>query len=1068
MVVGLVSVPTGAFAEIEQAPEAPTSPGSTFAGAVAEMPDGEPRLWYVVNSQNDAPAYLAEIDPLTTELVETYDLPSDVAGSWGVDVADDGTVYLGSHVGGLLFRLPYGAQEVEEIGQPRADTSFLWRVSVADNGHVVTGTFEGFGRDGGTTPPAHLVAWDPENEQWNDYGTFGEQYTYVRSVETVGNTAYVGLGPEAALFTVDLSTGESDEIELPAEVADCSFTYDMSWSGQELFVHFRCPDPRDVGYRLDVETKTWLGPIANYRGQDVTRTLPDGSVFMVAGGRLQQFDGETLESTGIAASYSVGLDWIEDPETGEAVVVGGTQGGGVLIYNPTLGSGYRTYPSPDPTPVVIPRIQDHGGIPLRATTVSAAAYGRAADGSPRLWYAPTGDPAYLAEVDPMSREIINTYPMPGTIGSWGVATAPDGSVYVTSYVGGQMWRLPPGGEELQSLGRPLPTTSFLWRADVDDSGRVYTGTFEGYASGSDRAAHLTAWDPESEQWHDYGSFGEEYQYVRTVSVVGKTAYVGLGSQAAMFEVDLESGTKTEISLPEGITNCSFVRETDEAAGLLFVRIAKCDEVDSAGFVYDPETGEWIDEIPEYYGQDVFQAERDGHVYLAAAGELNAYDVSAGTLTTTNFQLSSGRGIGATDQGLLFGADVDGSVWHYDPATGDGTRSQPDGLEGTPVKTRRIATGPDGRIYATGYFSGGLASFDTESDAWEFNSWRHQGEQMVTHDGLLYIGVYPGAEIYSFNPFEEFGKGNPEPVFSLDGQDRPIAMASAGEYLAVGTVAEYGQLDGMVALYNPDTEEIHEFREIVGEQSISALAYRDGVLYGGTSDRGGGGTTPTNSQAQIFAIDVETKKVLWIKDAPEAHKQVSALTVDDDGYLWGVTVGTVFRADAESGEIVRAVEYFPENWPDRASTYSRLGSIYIDDADGHVYASTSGNALRIDPQTWENTAPPLVQGLTVVQHPSGAAYWHVDQELFEGRWRPNDDAELLQFLVTNYADSGVMPETLERRARQHLEVSLKLIEREKMRAAEKVLDRLISVIDEVDFNVAHEARMIDVANRLTSS
>jgi hypothetical protein len=65
-----------------------------------------------------------------------------------------------------------------------------------------------------------------------------------------------------------------------------------------------------------------------------------------------------------------------------------------------------------------------------------------ADGAYRTWVVVSGtttenDLAYLAQVDPFTGRMLNSYPMTTAGGAWGVAVSPDGAyVYAMTYVRG--------------------------------------------------------------------------------------------------------------------------------------------------------------------------------------------------------------------------------------------------------------------------------------------------------------------------------------------------------------------------------------------------------------------------------------------------------------------------------------------------------------------------------------------------------------------------------------------------------------------------------------------------------
>jgi hypothetical protein len=72
-------------------------------------------------------------------------------------------------------------------------------------------------------------------------------------------------------------------------------------------------------------------------------------------------------------------------------------------------------------------------------------------------------------------------------------------------------------------------------------------------------------------------------------------------------------------------------------------------------------------------------------------------------------------------------------------------------------------------------------------------------------------------------------------------ERPWTLISAGDYVAIGTSPKNSQTDG------------------AGAGAITSLAYRDGILYGGSMNCC---TAATPSDGKLFALDVTTGAKLW--------------------------------------------------------------------------------------------------------------------------------------------------------------------------------------------------------------
>ncbi|MFW6598577.1 hypothetical protein ACQBAU_08500 [Propionibacteriaceae bacterium Y2011] len=433
-------------------------------------------------------------------------------------------------------------------------------------------------------------------------------------------------------------------------------------------------------------------------------------------------------------------------------------------------------------------VTDHGTIPLTATTVAGAATGTMPDGSARTWAVVSGKPAYLAEIDPMSGDVLATHPLPGASGAWGVEIADDGNVWVASYGNGDLFLLPWGGTEVVNAGQPHPDASFLWQVDTDADGMAYTGSFLGFADGSTLPpATLAAYDPATGQWRDYGSFGADHTYIRATAVLGDTVYVGTGAVGAMFAVDIATGAKTEIPLPADLHDCTFVYEISTSGTDLWVRFQCPDQ--NGGYVYDTLTQAWVQGRFPHMGDQRVGRDGAGNTWFTGEGnqlfrssperEVTAYDTTLGT-----------KGIGVIE---VDGAEHVVGMYNnvldrYDIATGETTKLTLD-LPGTPTTPRSSVLGPDARIHFGGYFSGGLASFDPTNQEWQFQARLGQTEGFATVGDTLYAGRYPGARIDRIDLTEPLGEDNPTTVLNLDsaGQDRPFALVDADGLLAVGTV-----------------------------------------------------------------------------------------------------------------------------------------------------------------------------------------------------------------------------------------------------------------------------------------
>lgn len=597
------------------------------------------------------------------------------------------------------------------------------------------------------------------------------------------------------------------------------------------------------------------------------------------------------------------------------------------------------------------------GTPLQDVLLIGGVVAPGPGGRTVLWSASSGAPAHLNAVDPNTGEVLARYPLTGSGGSWAVTSAPDGSVYVGTYGSAKLFRWTEAGG-LTDLGRPFGA-DFVWDVATDENSVVYGGTSSG--------GSLFSYDPATGQFRDYGQLDPERLYVRSVDTHGDTIYAGTENPGLVYAVDKNTGERTALPLPEDLTDHdkSWAYDVDVVGDHLYVRFGEA--FPAPLHVWDITAGRWVDRIENVHGLEPSPADTGGEVYLIRSNELVRYDPATGELTETGVpftgRVANTRGIGwaELDDPDYPGQSLVGLLWRgqmfrYNPETG-ASSFLPTAVQGEPIDITTLSEGPDGRVYTGGFLNGGFAAVNPDSGAIEeFNTFS-QSEGMLNHNGTLYVGAYPDARVYAYDPAlpwhspeysphpEPGHADNPKRLFDFKAQRqiRPRALTGAGDLVAVGTLAVLGELAGVLALYDPATGElVTSERGVVTDQGIEALAYRDGVLYGGTTIYSGhSATPPTQTEAKVFAWSVAEGRKLWEFVPAPGKPTIPALSFDDQGRLWGVAGQEVFAVDVDTAEVTVRHSY--------GSSTSSAGSLEYNPVDGLLYGSLAGRTLfSLDP------------------------------------------------------------------------------------------------------------------------
>jgi hypothetical protein len=205
-------------------------------------------------------------------------------------------------------------------------------------------------------------------------------------------------------------------------------------------------------------------------------------------------------------------------------------------------------------------------------------------------------------------------------------------------------------------------------------------------------------------------------------------------------------------------------------------------------------------------------------------------------------------------------------------------------------------------------------------------------------------------------------------------------------VALGTVPEYGRLGGGLFLYDPERDELEAYPNLIREQSIVCLLYRDGVLYGGTSVWGGLGVSPTQTEAFVFAWDVERRALKWQTAPVPGERAVTSLAFGPDGMLWGMTAGKLFRLNPSDGATSGTYEMMKVDW--NAFTHMWRNAFLRWREDGRLYGTAMNRFFRFDPASgaFEVLADDVI---LLADDPRGRFYFANETELY--RYDFNDDS-----------------------------------------------------------------------------
>ncbi|MCR4411930.1 MAG: DUF4394 domain-containing protein [Thermoguttaceae bacterium] len=516
---------------------------------------------------------------------------------------------------------------------------------------------------------------------------------------------------------------------------------------------------------------------------------------------------------------------------------------------------------------------------------------------------------FLLVVDPESGKSQQYY-SPQDSGGWATVLGPDRKVYIGTFGQGLLLRFDPARPEagIQVVGRPAKSETYIWQLVVGKDGRLYGCTYP--------QAKLVAYDPAADRMEDLGRMSPTEMYARSLAAgADGRVYVGVGfvkDDLVMYD----PATREHRSIiPKDWAEVTGVHVEQGARGKVYAQISHRDPKSGRAVSRWYEASEGKLAPAEHRDTPVPQL-RDGRVLAdlevgSEKGRLVLRGPAPQEIRRVDFQYrGEGCGIfvvGTGPQGCIYGSTaMPLEVFRYDPRAG---------------KSEHLGNMPGGEVYS-----------------------------MLEYEGKLYLCYYGGSVMNLYDPkgpawnWGDSPGSNPRTFGPLgDGHLRPRAMIFGPDRrIYIGSIPPYGQLGGAMAVWDPRQNRVVEnYRHLVRNQSIVSLAYepQSGLIFGGSGNYGGGGTTPSETQAVFFAFDPRSKtKVFETALVPGAQTYPAMLATG--GHVFVAVGSTLYEFDPSTRSVVRKADL------PGAQVEIAIGL----HTDGQLYGLCSAGIYTVNPTT----------------------------------------------------------------------------------------------------------------------
>ena len=593
------------------------------------------------------------------------------------------------------------------------------------------------------------------------------------------------------------------------------------------------------------------------------------------------------------------------------------------------------------------------GPQVSAAAIQGSVFARDDKGREMAYTVVRGEPAHLLGYDIQTNKLVVDLPLEKTDGVWDLAVSSDGWLYVPS-ASGYLFKHRPGTQQIQNLGYTLQGETYLWDLAPGKDGEIFGATYPG--------CRVFRYHP-NDGFSDVGRgpLVEGEKYVRSLVYHEKTGkiYAGVGSHAHLVELDPKTGKKNEF-LPAMYKDHEFVYNMSLMPGMkggdrLLALITSGSE--NKSLVINLKTKKVEQVLGALDVRSASLSPDKKWVYYTSKGKLYTVELAKPAEAAKEVMAASGAITMAWGKDNELSMITSGrEVVKYYPATGKSTTTKLDVPE-QPIAIQSILAGPDGRIWSGGYVAGGHGVFDPASGKKDTFKGLHQTEGMAVQGSRIYFGVYPHGRLYVYDSQKpwDMAQKNPRLIEQVEGQSRPFAIANADLKGTVffGMVPEYGLLGGSLLEYDPVTDQLTDYKDVVQDQSIVALCHADNMIYGGTSVWGGIGAHPKEAEGKLFVWDAAAgKKVMETVPVPGA-KAVTCLKMGLDGNLWGVAGGTLFTYSVKDNKVVSKHQLYPIS-QERANNFVWRDAFLVMHPNDLVYGTANDELFVVNPATMEVT------------------------------------------------------------------------------------------------------------------
>ena len=284
-------------------------------------------------------------------------------------------------------------------------------------------------------------------------------------------------------------------------------------------------------------------------------------------------------------------------------------------------------------------------------------------------------------------------------------------------------------------------------------------------------------------------------------------------------------------------------------------------------------------------------------------------------------------------------------------------------------TMGVAKSPDGKLSGGTSFPMRFFSYDPKTDKWVNLSAYGQYNALASYGKYFYFGSYPQGALLEWNTSKPWVGGRRRELINPE-QANPAIIGSSvllthrphrilpypdGNTVIMSGTPEYGYTGGGLLFWDrkKKSQIVEQDTAIILDQStMSMIALPKGKFLGGTTTSPGTGGERKAKEAELYTMDVSTKKVEWHQPLIPGVQSYSDMCLGPKGLIYGIAdLKTFYVFDPVSRKIVHQQNVY-EIYGRTASSQSPR--IFVLGPKKVIYLLFVKGIVKVEPGTYKMT------------------------------------------------------------------------------------------------------------------